>query len=76
MSFFSRYKDYTPLWSEVSNSKPNLRKHVAVAVALLGASLLLNAILYSKLSNEPRLALDDYQRLCVYANALPEPVRY
>ncbi|KZT05385.1 glycosyltransferase family 8 protein [Laetiporus sulphureus 93-53] len=63
MSCWSRYKDYTPLWSENSSSKSSPRKYGFVAVVLLAVSGIMNIVLCSKLSKKWPLPLDNYQPL-------------
>lgn len=61
MSYFPRYRDYTPLWTDTS--KPTSRRYVFIAIALLAGSAILNVVLYNKLSHRWQVPLDNYQQL-------------
>lgn len=63
MSYFSRYRDYTPLWSDTS--KPTPRRYIFIALALLAGSAVLNVVLYNKLSHRWQVPLDNYQEINV-----------
>ncbi|OSX61765.1 glycosyltransferase family 8 protein [Postia placenta MAD-698-R-SB12] len=59
------HQDYTPLWSDASNSRPLSRKYVLLALVLIGASALTNVILYGKLAKRWPGPLDNYQPLTI-----------
>ncbi|EED85352.1 predicted protein [Postia placenta Mad-698-R] len=70
MYFLSRYKDYTPLWSDVAALKQTSRRNVVrivAALVVLAASAVLNAYFIYKLSHRWfTTPLDNYQHLNVH----------
>jgi len=80
MILFSRYKDYTPLWSDASLAKSNSRRYVFIILAVVAASGVLNVVLFTKLVKRWPVPLDNYQPLNIqpvvnqdYLNSLPTP---
>ncbi|CCM03928.1 uncharacterized protein FIBRA_06080 [Fibroporia radiculosa] len=63
MSIFSRYREYTPIWPEISTSKLAVRRYAVLASAVIVLSGILNVVLLYKSWGRWPTPLDNYQHL-------------
>ena len=66
MWIFSRYKDYTPLWTDVASLKQANRAHalrILAVLSLILVSVWYNGYAIAKLARRWPTPLDNYQHL-------------